>query len=355
MAIGGPLLNPVVNPAIQGEPLQNPAKLISDNTYLIIDHLYGIESNFRNKILDTIPAGSVVYTEYIFSQQVKEQYPNLDLRFTAYNAIIGKHVFDAIDYVNTATHVDMPITNFVCSFNRARQPLKEWVLAKLHQLGWLNTDYCSKHFALADTIDGMQVDPEFRDAIYKINYNACNWDHKHHIPVLVPLIQQNFINIVSETQAHTYHPFWTEKFIYPIAAKTLWVASAAAGYHKFIEQYLGFRLYKTFDYSFDTITDHYERHRAMIKMLEPFSKLSTSEWEEIRNAEHETIEYNYNWLKSRQVIDHLAKFDEFDLMIPGLVPGDHEWHSLFGFPANPNAYKYWTQIKDPKFEGVNNR
>ena len=59
-----------------------PVTKIGFNECTLADTLYGFDSNYRSPVLDLVDSG-IVYTEYILPQQVKKQYPNLELIFDA--------------------------------------------------------------------------------------------------------------------------------------------------------------------------------------------------------------------------------------------------------------------------------
>lgn len=339
---------------------------VNDYTYIIDDHFGGIDQDGRNVLLDSLPKGSTVYTEYVFDKTVKKQYPDLALRFAAYNAVVGKHIFDFVTYCQTNHATTHTIENFVSCFCKAQTGSKIWLLSKLNALGWLVPGCYSKHFEIPLTVyDGYYRDPiqnteEFANAIEKIHFNGSTVDHKSHIPHLVPVIQRCFVNIVPETQSMTRVPFWTEKFLYPTVAKSFWVALAGYHYHSFVQKTLGFKLFEIFDYSFDSIVNPDQRHAEMIAMLEPWAKMSQEQWHNIRSSQQHIFDHNYNWLKTLKFVDRLAQLDEFDLITPtGQLPvdhatqlsncyqpiADHDWCMHFGHKFYHDAYAYWCHTR----------
>lgn len=338
---------------------------ISANTYIVDDHFGGFDANYRNELLDSLPSNSVVYTEYVLSPQTREQYPALSLRFSGYNALVGKHVFDFVDHCEHTQCNAVPLTNFISCFCRSETTGRIWLLSRLNELGWLTPGYYSKHFALPERVlnkvDCTTIvnDKNFAEQIVQIAYNGNTFDHAAHIPHLVPVIAQCFINVVAETQSFTYEPFWTEKFLYPVAAKSVWIAMAGPNYHRFLEQQLGFRLFDIFDYSFDSIKDPEHRLSAMLDSVRPFATLSPSQWQDIKRSQQAVLDHNYHWLRSKHFVNRLAQLDQFDEIVPnGKVPkitvpartlnypaviADPKWNLHFGYARRHKEYLYWCQ------------
>lgn len=326
------------------------ARPISDNTYLLDDHLGGFDEDFRNRVLDHFAPGSTCYTEYILPDQVKKRYPHLNLKFSAYLALHGNHVYIVGREASRIAVPKKQFKNFLCSFNRADQIGRHWLVAALNHRGWFNPEYSSKHFALNQhSIRAHNIVPHinikdlnFYEQLIQHDWNGDSRAHKEHMWTLAPKIQDNFMTLVAETfAAETTVPFWTEKFMYPIANKTLWAAFAAPGYHKFVETYLGFKPYKCFDYSFDKIENHADRLHALLEMLEPFSKMTVDEWQNIYQTEQHTIEYNHQWLCNHNAFAHLTMFDEFDFPIES----NHDWVQKFGSPYELATYTHYQFIK----------
>lgn len=326
------------------------ARPLDSNTYLLDDHLGGFDKDYNNIVLDHFAPGSTCYTEYIFPDCVKEKYPHLNLKFSAYLALHGNHVYIVGREASRLNVPEKQFKNFLCSFNRADQIGRHWLVAALNHRGWFNPEYSSKHFALnqhsirtCNIVPHINVkDLVFYDQIIQHDWNGDSRAHNSHMQILAPKIQDNFVTLVSETfAAETSIPFWTEKFMYPIANKTLWVAFAAPGYHKFLEKYLGFKKHSCFDYSFDNIEDHAERLHALLDMLQPFSTMSVAEWQEIYKAEKDIIAYNHQWLCKHHAFEHLIKFDEFDYPIKT----NHDWVQKFGSPYLLDTYTYYRYVK----------
>jgi hypothetical protein len=303
---------------------------LDDSTIVAKDHLNGFDSDYKNKFLSTVPPGFTVYTEYLLSDEVKNQYPELTLKFNAGLMIQENFLNQLSDFsqnfvVSDRKFIpevsDCRLTHFLCCFNRSPHTSREWAVSWLHHLGWFNNQYCSKHFPIRQHFCHVHpelkkqhhpstFDQEFLDSIVSLDYNGSTADHISHIQALSPKIQQCFVQLVTEPVAESYYPFPTEKFLYPILNKALWVAYAQPGYYQFIETHMGFKRYQTFDYSFDSIQDPLCRLIAITDMLKPFEKISRLDWHDIYLTEKNTMDYNLELVKSKRFLTILQSFDE---------------------------------------------
>lgn len=261
------------------------------------DHLSGFDSAGYNQILDRVPAGSTVYTEYNLPAHIKHLYPDINIQFDSQMLVRN-------NFLNQypAEYVPEPktITNFVCCFNHSYHTGREYLVAKLIEQNWFDLDYCTKGFVLdgySDTVDAYQ----------KTRIVSCTNknDLDSNLRALSPMIQQSFVQIVSETIPHSYIPFVTEKMLFPISNKTLWLAYAQPGWYQQVEEFWGFRRYQSFDYSFDTIQDPIQRLDALIDAIRPYSTMTVAEWQTVYQQEQEIIEYNFEWARSKKFIEQL--------------------------------------------------
>ena len=91
----------------------------------------------------------------------------------------------------------------------------------------------------------------------------------------------------------------------PISAKSMWIGYACAGYHRFIEQFYGFKLFEnTFDYSFDSEPDFFIRLQKITSQILEIHKLSRTDKMKIHNNNLDVIEYNYDHYKSGAWVSH---------------------------------------------------
>jgi hypothetical protein len=108
--------------------------------------------------------------------------------------------------------------------------------------------------------------------------------------------------------ATSYYPFVTEKFLYSVVTRGLFLAYAQPGWHAHLEKYYGFKRYtKLFDYRFDLIQNPVERLVELMSMISKFSVLSVHDWHDLYLIEQDTIEYNYNHYYSKDYLKCLEK------------------------------------------------
>jgi hypothetical protein len=310
--------------------MQGVVKYIDELTIVVKDHLGGFDYEYNNNILHDLPAGSTVYLEYLLPPKIKNLYPTLNLKFDAELMIQGNcldQLAEIAQHVVVEHRQFLPktahgrITNFLCCFNRSAHVSRQWAVSWLHHIGWFNDQYCSKHFSIQQHFchvhpdlkaqyQNKNFDQKFLDSIITFNYNGSCTDHRLHFHGISNKIQQSFVHLVTETIAESYYPFPTEKFLYPILNKSLWVAYAQPGYYQFIEKYMGFKQYQTFDYAFDQVRDPLIRLKTITDMLEPFSKLSRYDWHDIYLIEKDTIDHNFDLVKSKRFLDKLQSLNE---------------------------------------------
>lgn len=299
------------------------------------DHLGGFDKGNRNLVLDRIndyaQAKNKYYDIYyhnVLPQTVYESYSNLNLHFSS--ELQQTESFSHFsDFEPTNTLKDFK--NFVCSFNGSEHVARQLLTSALYKFGWFDSNYSTKNFHTSvDQIDGniiAQFDSEvderfyrkfilangntadiFYQSIYTMDY--ARFDHKHNLNILLDKINQSFVQIVSETMATSYVPFVTEKFLYPVIGKSLWVGYSQPGWHKHLSDIYGFKLYTVlFNYNFDSIINPIVRLVELMEMLSKFSCLTPDEWHDLYLLEADTIEFNYDWYMSKQYLIQLEKFD----------------------------------------------
>ena len=317
-------------------------ELIHPVTVRLIDHLFGFDSNFENQLLrafDDLAQPITIHTEYILDDQVKRKYPNLDIRFAAPTMIQGNNLL-VVDRYAKMVDRDLPTdvkVNFLSSFNKAPHPGRIWLVLWLYDLGWFNDEYCSKHFEIVSTPrEGLAWSPIPDEVLYLYSKYIGNDYHlflkshtrnqflkkiikfgdQHHttakddVKILANFNQKSFVNLVAETAPTNSIPFPTEKSLYPIVHKTLWVAYAPPGHHKFMFEKFGFRPYQCFDYAFDQEPDPVERLGKLTLMLYKFSKMTPDQWQDIYNQEKETIEFNFEHVASGSFLTLIQQLNQ---------------------------------------------
>jgi hypothetical protein len=292
-----------------------PTIPLKDGSLVVYDHLGGFDSNFQNKFLASLPSGTV-YTEYCLPQHVKAIYPNLTIKFDSKLATKLNHFNNFVDCEYPPGKV---FDNFLCCFNRSNHNSRQWLCWHLYTLDWFNAEYCSKNFVIPtapppgltykthSTHDFSNTEL-FCNAIVNFGKVDAPINHQYNRSILDEKIQKSFLNLVSETVGESMVPFPTEKLLYPISNKTLWVAYAQPGYHAAIQRLFRFKIHNCFDYSFDSITDPIKRLVALTDMLSKFTNSDT--WKDIYAQEQAVLDFNFEHCRSGNFIKHFDQFDE---------------------------------------------
>jgi hypothetical protein len=296
------------------------------NRVLLVDHLNGFDSGHNNQILAVL--NKKLQSRYkirhvqILDNLIKSRYNNLEIEFD----FQFQHGSLWVPFASYNQHPDIDYKNFICSFNGSDHVSRKLLVAILERFGYFTADYCSKNFVFTkDTIDGHIHDyVGSQDTFYRkffiadnsdIFFNNVNsfghvqYNHKRNIYNLEHKLTQSFLHIVSETMATSYAPFVTEKFLYSVVTRGLFLAYAQPGWHAHVEKYYGFKKYnKLFDYRFDTIQNPVERLVELMTMISKFSKLPAHDWHDLYQIEKDTIEFNYDWYFSKGYIKQLEQF-----------------------------------------------
>lgn len=294
-----------------------------DRPIQLSDHLNGFSSELTNPILDHIQDHSsspiTVYTEYVFEREIVNRYSNLKFQWT------NTWVNDCFQQYNI--HPTIDYKNFVCSFNGSAHVSRILLVAILKRFNYFESEYCSKNFKFTtDVIDGHVSDyfympnchyrkffiandsDDFFDTIY--SFGHVRFDHKNNIYNLEEKLANSFLHIVSESMATSYWPFVTEKFLYSVITRGLFLAYAHPGWHEHLEKCYGFKRYtKLFDYRFDSIQNPVERLVELMSMISKFSVLSFDDWRDLYLLEQDTIEYNYNHYFSGDYLKCLKQYE----------------------------------------------
>jgi hypothetical protein len=310
-------------------PYQFPNSL--PDTVTLEDQLTGFDQHGNNLILEHLNnycainnTNICVNYHQILEPWIKHLYPNLNIKFNLTK--------DAIKFWNTLTdyniHPTINYKNFICSFNGAEHVSRKLLVSILHKFGWFNSTYCSKNFAyVSDVLDGHIVNyvgnannfyrkffigngsEEFFQTVN--SFGHVRFDHGSNIYNLETKLTESFLHIVSESMATSYYPFVTEKFLYSVVTRGLFLAYAQPGWHAHLEKYYGFRRYtRLFDYKFDTIENPVERLIELMSMISKFSVLSSNDWQDLYHIEFDTIEYNYDHYRSQQYLKFVKKYIE---------------------------------------------
>jgi hypothetical protein len=291
---------------------------------MIRDHLNGFNEDLSNSILEFFLHKNYtgeICSQYMFDDRILTKYP-LDIKFDSESqcAVILRHFHS----YTAAPRIE--IDNFLCSFNGSAHLSRQLLVSCLHKFGWFNPDYSSKNFVFSrDNIDGIiqdycgledgqyndliLTDESFGQTIYCNDY--VRFRHSENIYNLEDRLRKSFVHVVSETMATSYYPYITEKFLYSVVTKGLFVAYGQPGWHEHLVKNYGFKLYtKLFDYSFDDIQNPVKRLIALMRMLKKFDMLSYNDLHDLYLMEKDTIEFNYDHYYSNGYMEYLRKWIE---------------------------------------------
>ena len=300
-------------------------KKIQDNNLLLTDHLGGFDKNLESDILNSVVQFSkennisTIKSAYVFSDYFSKHH---SINFSYKESLVGGRGWENLKSYNM--HPELDYQNFLCSFNGTNHVGRQLLASALNKFGYFNKDYCSKNF----THNGNEIDEhityyventefynKFFDCTDEFNqqinsFGHVRFEHDKNIYNLENKLTQSFLHIVSETMPTSYYPFLTEKFLYSIVTRGLFLTYAQPGWHAHIEKYYGFKLYtKLFDYRFDSITNPVKRLIELMTMIGKFSKLTTDEWHGLYLLESDSIEYNYDHYFSKSYLKSLKQFD----------------------------------------------
>ena len=293
---------------------------------VILDCGSGFDRDLRHDRFDAAVAGGArtIVTEYVIDDRVAQNYPGIKFVFdfeTRY-----KILHSLRDY---RQHPSLCFKNFLCSFNGAAHVSRKLLVSILHKLGHYHADYVSKNFRYdVDVLDGhlgdyvdqarhrvirkFFLDDDDQEFFQTVNsFGHLRFEHDRNIYNLEQRLIQSFIHVVSESVATSYYPYVTEKFLYSVVTRGLFLSYAQPGWHAHLEKYYGFRAYtKLFDYRFDTLDNPIERLIELVTMISKFSALTTDEWWDLYHVEADTIEYNYDHYFSG---DYLKRLQDHSL------------------------------------------
>lgn len=295
------------------------------DSFVLIDHLGGFNKKGYNEILHNINADArqknkiynITYHQ-VLNNLILDKYQSLKIKFSAKK----QDTLNLNKFHNYNIHPELNYKNFICSFNGSLHVSRKLLVSILNKFKYYNPVYCSKNFSYTtDVIDGhineyvpdqislyckffIDDSEEFFQTIN--SFGHVQYEHNNNIYNLEHKLTESFLHIVSETMATSYAPFVTEKFLYSVVTRGLFLAYAQPGWHSHLEKYYGFKLYnKLFDYRFDSITNPVERLVELITMVGKFGKLTPSEWHDLYLLEQDTIKFNYDHYFSKNYLTEL--------------------------------------------------
>jgi hypothetical protein len=292
----------------------------------LIDHLFGFDKNNTNMVLSKLNNynKNIVLTYHqVLSEDILNKFPMLDIQFSSklqYNLNL-RH------FHSYNTHPKVCFKNLLCSFNGSEHVGRQLLTSVLHKFGLFNKEYSTKNFKyekshinehlqhldLTNTQQQLYAkfltgDSTFLNNIY--SHGHVQYRHSENIYNLEGKLTESFVHVVSETLATSYHPFVTEKFLYSVVTRGLFLTHGQPKWHKHVNEHYGFKLYdKIFNYSFDDIENPFERMITMVEMVSKFSNLSVDDWNDLYQMEIDTIEYNYDHYFSKKYLDYLKRYE----------------------------------------------
>jgi hypothetical protein len=293
------------------------------------DHLGGFDNKYTNTLLTKLQNYAQVNDlqykinyHQILPTEAIENYDRLTIKFVAGLQDTLLHHF-----LNYHTHPRILYKNFICSFNGSAHVGRKLLVSILQKFGYFDPAYCSKNFIYStDNLDGYIIDyvanninfyrkffisDTSEDFFQSTNsFGHVQYNHAQNINNIESKLTESFLHIVSETAATSYVPFVTEKFLYSVVTRGLFLAYAQPGWHAHVEKYYGFKRYtKLFDYRFDSIQNPVERLVELVTMVSKFSNLTPAEWNDLYLLELDTIEYNYNHYFSKNYLKYLKQYE----------------------------------------------
>jgi len=290
----------------------------------VYDHLNGFDKDLNNKLLESLSKQNFskrINVQYTFVDEIFKKYPTLDLNFSLgmENEMIFRH------FHTYNVHPLLNYKNFICSFNGSSHVSRQLLTSVLEHFGVFSNKFCTKNFKTSSSqvIEHLNnlglsnneikllrkffiTSNEFCNTQYTFKYER--FKHGNNIFNLENKITQSFVHLVSETMSTSYHPFITEKFLYSIVTRGLFVTYGQPNWHQHLKEFYGFKLYENiFDYSFDLESNPVKRLIKIMEMLLKFKTLSFNDLHELYELEKDAIEYNYNHYFSKQYEVHVKQ------------------------------------------------
>ena len=287
----------------------------------LVDHLGGFRKG-RCEFLDNLHReyGNRwnIVTEYIDIPYKQDFFKNLEFHYMH----DWSHAKDKL-YPMAPNSVQ----HFVSCFNGSENIGRTMTVAFLLKNYMWEKEVCSCNFMFqAVKVDGFIKHEVKNDRIVRkffttqgvwkprgFNYQPFN--HSHNVDILAHKIQTTFLQLVTETHPDSDIPFVTEKFVYPVLSRRPFIAIAQPGWHKFLSDVMGFKLYdEIFDYSFDSEINPVKRWMGVYRQLVKLHTLPADDWIDILFEIKDKIDYNADHYKSddfmREVINYLKNQDE---------------------------------------------
>ena len=317
-------------------PLYYDNIVLDGTSVMLCDHLLGFDQDGNNSVLQKLSDLSndrkiLVSYHQILPGHVLRKYPNLDIRFNASQQIrMNFEFFDNIEITSNFTP-----SNFLMTLLAHRYQARHLLCAALDKAGWLNLNYSCKNFGFdINDLDGyiknnVTVDEEpyyfsrlidqdrrqfYLDCQHDESFRVAPYDviHQNRIFDLLPKIEKCFLQLVSETIPNSYVPFITEKVLYSIVTKSLFLGYAQPLWHNSLKNNYGFKMYEDiFDYSFDAVLNPVKRLDTLLNTIQPYSNMTPDEWMDIYKLTKDTREFNKHHFLSGDCYKTIQKFNNW--------------------------------------------
>jgi len=294
-----------------------------ETEFLILDHILEFEIDLSNPILDMLfghyNLDTVLWVNVV-DDRLLAKYPGLK-----YHSLKNHRFFRKLEN-RKYEYAEPTFEHFICSFNGSKSIGRRLLLNALNSYGYYNVDSVTKNESYTkDEIDGYIIEHagkhllpffindevDFESTINSIDYHR--FDHSRNVDTLSNIITSSFVHVVSETLPTCQYPFVTEKFLYSVVNRGLFVAFAQPGWHKHLRDYYGFKLYDTiFDYSFDNQTNPVLRVLELLAMLSKFQNLNFENKRDLYLLEIDNINYNFAHFTSGKYKEHLGETHEHE-------------------------------------------
>lgn len=302
--------------------------------FVILDHFMGFDKNYRNEFLDQLNgAAAEVMFDQIIVDNVKQQNKNIKFLFNAdlHNEYYLK---DNVGHSRLVlTQRSLEFNNFLACFNKSGHVGRQLLTSALFKLKMWSPGYCTKYFTTTvDNIDGgvcnlvelsqsevlplklivdtTQSGIEFYSKMYTHDIKPTHGRFTNLVNISQYIVE-SFITLVSEAISTSYQPHVTEKFLFPIVCRSLWVANAQPRFHDIIEKCYGFKLYRNiFNYEFDLIENPIDRMISLLTMLIKFKDLTTDDWRDLYLLEKDSIDFNHDHYYSGKYLQQLKQFEK---------------------------------------------
>jgi hypothetical protein len=291
-----------------------------------------VNKDYRVSALDKLNNGEYkILFDQQFLPEVKDNYKNINFYFDPefHNDFILK---DTVGLSGLVLQNSEPaFKTFISCFNHGGNVGRQFLTSALYKLRMWNDGYCTKYFTSPrDQIDGniMQYltnsnnerfyrkfiidDTIEADTFYNnkitANVTLVQSGRLSNLPQMTGRIKDSFIFLVSESSPESYQTYYTEKFLFGVITRSLWIANAQPNWHSRLVSTYGFRLFNNiFNYTFDTVQNPVERTVALLSMLLKFKDLSRADWHDLYLMEKDTIDFNHDHYYSKDYLLHLKE------------------------------------------------